>query len=96
MAVTLPTLSAVQRAVFIACASHARSSFMPITPSIWWRTRDPFRGGRSAFAAHLRALANLGLLYRAPGREAAYALTRRGEALAVTLCPSPEGSGSAR
>ena len=73
----------VQLAVLAACVEHARVSFLPLTPEIWWRAEPPFRGGRSTFAAHLRALEQMGLLARTSA-QAAYRFTLRGEHFAVT------------
>jgi hypothetical protein len=71
------TLTDVQRAVLDACVQHADVSFLDITPEIWWRAEPPFRGGRSTFAAHLRALEQLGMIERSRPR-AGYRVTARG------------------
>jgi hypothetical protein len=78
-------LTRVQLAVFVACSEHTACTFAAITPAIWWRGEDPFRGSRAAFATHLRALARVGMLSRRQGPEAAYDLTRRGERLVAAL-----------
>lgn len=78
-----PELTQVQLAVFRACVDHASHSFSPVTPDAWWRAEPPFRGGRSTFAAHLRALSRRGLLVRTATGRASYELSLRGEELAA-------------
>ncbi len=74
-------LTAVQHAVLEACVLHADISFLNVTAEIWWRADLPFRGGRSTFAAHLRALEQNGMLERSRAR-AGYRLTPRGRRVA--------------
>lgn len=87
-------LTAVQRAVLDACIEHADVSFLSVTPEIWWRADAPFRGGRSTFAAHLRALHQLGMLDRSSTR-GGYRLTPRGRRAAQRKQQTPASATQA-
>lgn len=79
----MDSITDVQHAVLAACVEHADVSFLNITPDVWWRAAAPFRGGRATFAAHLRALDQLGLLERS-GPRRGYRVTSRGRRVAAT------------
>lgn len=78
-----PSVTPAQLAVLAACMEQERVSYTPVSAECWFRAGPPFRGDKRAFSRQLRVLAGKGLLFRRSGSAASYAVTVRGQRLAV-------------